>query len=41
LEELAFFSVEFRILGVYPMHPFRAEIAEPASNRANPPHPRS
>ncbi len=41
LEELAFFSAEFRILGVYPMHPFRAQIAEPASNRANPPHPKS
>lgn len=41
LEELAFFSAEFRILGVYPMHPFRAQIAEPAANRANPPHPKS
>jgi prephenate dehydratase len=38
LEELAFFSVELRILGVYPAHPFREEIAEPAENRANLPH---
>ncbi len=30
LEELAFFSKEFRILGVYPAHPFRASIAEAA-----------
>lgn len=34
LEELAFFSVELRILGVYPAHPYRAEIAEPPENRA-------
>ena len=33
LEELQFFSAEFRIVGVYPAHPFRAEIAEPAENR--------
>ena len=26
LEELAFFSREFRLLGVYPAHPFRASI---------------
>ena len=32
LEELAFFSVHLRILGTYPAHPFRAQIAEPASN---------
>jgi prephenate dehydratase len=32
LEELEFFSVHLRILGTYPAHPFRAEIAEPASN---------
>lgn len=38
LEELAFFSVEVRILGVYPSHPFRAQIAEPAANRALRPH---
>jgi prephenate dehydratase len=33
LEELEFFSAEFRIVGVYPAHPFRASIAEPAENR--------
>ena len=33
LEELAFFSAQLRILGTYPAHPFRAEIAEPAANR--------
>jgi len=38
LEELAFFSVEVRVLGVYPAHPFRAQIAEPAANRALRPH---
>ncbi|GAA1677961.1 prephenate dehydratase [Kribbella yunnanensis] len=38
MEELAFFSVEVRLLGVYPAHPFRAEIAEPAANRALRPH---
>ncbi|GAB2577227.1 prephenate dehydratase [Kribbella endophytica] len=38
LEELAFFSVEVRLLGVYPAHPFRAQIAEPAANRALRPH---
>jgi prephenate dehydratase len=38
LEELAFFSVELRVLGVYPAHPYRAEIAEPAANRVNHPH---
>jgi prephenate dehydratase len=38
LEELAFFSVEVRVLGVYPAHPYRAEIAEPAANRVNHPH---
>ncbi|MFF0345965.1 prephenate dehydratase [Kribbella sp. NPDC004875] len=38
LEELAFFSVEVRLLGVYPAHPFRASIAEPAANRALRPH---
>jgi len=39
LEELAFFSVEVRVLGVYPAHPYRAEIAEPDANRVNHPHP--
>jgi prephenate dehydratase len=29
LEELQFFSKEFRIIGVYPAHPFRANIQEP------------
>ena len=29
LEELEFFSAEFRIVGVYPASPFRANIAEP------------
>jgi prephenate dehydratase len=38
LEELAFFSVEVRLLGVYPAHPFREKIAEPAANRALRPH---
>ncbi len=37
MEELTFFSVEVRVLGVYPAHPYRAEIAEPAANRVN--HP--
>jgi prephenate dehydratase len=30
LEELAFFSREFRILGVYPAHPFRDKVREAA-----------
>jgi prephenate dehydratase len=38
LEELAFFSVEVRLLGVYPAHPFRTQIAEPVENRALRPH---
>ena len=38
LEELAFFSVEVRILGVYPANEFRSQIAEPAANRALRPH---
>jgi prephenate dehydratase len=38
LEELAFFSVEVRLLGVYRAHPFRARIAEPVANRALRPH---
>jgi prephenate dehydratase len=33
LEELAFFSTHVRVLGTYPAHAFRAEIAEPAANR--------
>ena len=33
LEELAFFSAQLRILGTYPAHPYRAEIAEPVDNR--------
>jgi prephenate dehydratase len=33
LEELEFFSAEFRIVGVYPASPFRENIAEPAENR--------
>ena len=31
LEELQFFSREFRIIGVYPGHPFRATLSEQAS----------
>jgi prephenate dehydratase len=38
LEELTFFSVETRVLGVYPAHPYRSAIAEPAANRVNHPH---
>jgi prephenate dehydratase len=41
LEELAFFSVQTRILGTYPASPFRAEIAEPAANRTLRPQPPS
>jgi prephenate dehydratase len=29
LEELAFFSTEMKILGVYPAHPFRATFSAP------------
>ncbi len=32
LEELKFFSREFRIVGVYPAHPFRATFAEKRDN---------
>jgi prephenate dehydratase len=39
LEELAFFCVHLRILGTYPAHPFRADIAEPEQNRALRPAP--
>ena len=38
LEELAFFSASLRVLGTYPAHPFRAQIAEPAENRVLRPH---
>ena len=37
LEELEFFSAEFRIVGVYPASPFRKNIAEPVENRDNRP----
>ncbi len=37
LEELQFFTAEFRIVGVYPASPFRSNIAEPAENRDNRP----
>jgi prephenate dehydratase len=37
LEELEFFSAEFRIVGVYPASPFRSSIAEPEENRDNRP----
>jgi prephenate dehydratase len=33
LEELAFFSKEMKILGVYPAHPFRATFEETASGK--------
>ena len=39
LEELAFFSAELRILGVYPANPFRETIREPEENRALRPSP--
>jgi prephenate dehydratase len=38
LEELTFFSSHVRVLGTYPAHPYRAEIAEPAANRELRPH---
>ena len=41
LEELAFFSVHLRVLGTYPAHAFRAEIAEPAANRELRPSPKA
>ena len=34
LEELAFFSAELKLLGVYPAAPFREKIREPEGNRA-------
>ncbi len=39
LEELAFFSAELRVLGVYPAAPFRERIREPEENRALRPSP--
>nr|MDT0664857.1 prephenate dehydratase [Micromonospora sp. DSM 115978] len=39
LEELAFFCVHLRILGTYPAHPYRIDIAEPEQNRALRPAP--
>jgi prephenate dehydratase len=36
LEELTFFSAEARQLGVYPAHPYRAQIAEPRPTGAGP-----
>jgi prephenate dehydratase len=39
LEELAFFSSELKILGVYPAAPFREKIREPEANRALRPSP--
>jgi prephenate dehydratase len=36
LEELAFFSKELKILGVYPAHPFRATFAEQTTEDATP-----
>jgi len=30
LEELGFFSRELHILGVFPAHPFREQVREPA-----------
>jgi len=39
LEELAFFSAELRVLGVYRASPFREAIREPEANRALRPSP--
>ncbi|SHO63100.1 prephenate dehydratase [Pseudoxanthobacter soli DSM 19599] len=39
LEELAFFSAELRVLGVYPAAPFREAIREPEENRTLRPSP--
>lgn len=39
LEELAFYSVELTVLGVYPASEFRRNISEPESNRALRPSP--
>ena len=39
LEELRFFSAEFKILGVYPAHTYRNTNAEPEANRALRPSP--
>jgi prephenate dehydratase len=38
LEELAFFSVRIQVLGTYPAHPYREQVAEPRQNRALRPH---
>lgn len=39
LEELEFFSAEFKLLGIYPASPFRDKIREPEANRALRPTP--
>ncbi|NRG16548.1 prephenate dehydratase [Rhizobiales bacterium] len=39
LEELEFFSAEFKLLGVYRASPFREKIREPEANRALRPNP--
>jgi len=39
LEELKFFSAEFKLLGVYRADPFRQKISEPEANRALRPTP--
>ncbi len=39
LEELAFYSAELTIMGVYPASPFREKIREPEANRALRPTP--
>jgi prephenate dehydratase len=39
LEELAFYSAELKLLGVYPADPFRDKIREPEANRALRPTP--
>ncbi|MXN66828.1 prephenate dehydratase [Stappia sp. GBMRC 2046] len=41
LEELEFFSAEFKLLGVYRASPFREKIREPEANRALRPNPAS
>ncbi|AXS39013.1 prephenate dehydratase [Breoghania sp. L-A4] len=40
LEELAFFSAELKVLGVYRASPFREKIREPEANRALRPTPK-
>lgn len=39
LEELRFFSAEFKMLGIYPAHEYRQRHNEPAANRALRPSP--